>query len=326
MSKNFLKKLQNFIFQEKLLKQNDKILVGVSGGLDSVGLALALKKLQNKYKLKLYLVHINYCQRGEDSNKDEQFVRDFAKKNNLELKVVQYKEVSQSGNLEEHMRDFRYQKFLEIKERINFDKIAVAHHQDDQAETFFMNLFRGSSLQGLTGMKISRNSIVRPFLTFTKKEIKNFLEKNNQEHRTDKTNSNSEFTRNKIRLELIPYLKKNFDSSIVEKLNKLMLNLQDENAIISFWIEKTFEDLIEKKDDKFIWNISKLDKIPSGGKKRLFREIIFKLKGDLKNVSSNNFLEFKKVIESEKSKKQKIEMGKIALIKDKKCVIFKKII
>jgi hypothetical protein len=69
-----------------------------------------------------------------------------------------------------------------------------------------------------------------------------------------------------------------------------------------------------------------LDKIPSGGKKRLFREIIFKLKGDLKNVSSNNFLEFKKVIESEKSKKQKIEMGKIALIKDKKCVIFKKII
>lgn len=327
MSKNFLKKLQNFIFQEKLLKQNDKILVGISGGSDSIGLALALKKLQNKYKIGLFLVHINYHQRGEDSDRDEQFVRDFAEKNNLELKVVQYEEASKSGNSEENMRNFRYQKFFEIKKRIDFNKIAVAHHQGDQAETFFMNLFRGSGLQGLTGMASNRNSIIRPFLIFSKKEIKDFLEENDQEYRTDKTNLNSDFTRNKIRLELIPYLEKNFDSLIVEKLNKLMLNLQDENAIISFWAEEAFENLIGKKNKvEFIWDISKLDKLPLGGKKRLFREILFQLKGDLKNVSNNNFLEFKKIIDSKKSKKQKMQIGDILLIKDKNCVIFKKVI
>ena len=135
MNKNFLKKLQNFIFQEKILSQKDKILIGISGGADSVGLVLALKKLQNKYKFELFLVHINYHQRGEDSEKDQEFVEDFAVENDLDLEVVDYPVpggtgrapepfgTGRGGNLEEQMRDFRYQKFEEIRKKIKFDKI-----------------------------------------------------------------------------------------------------------------------------------------------------------------------------------------------------------
>ena len=142
MSNFFIKKLQNYIFQEKLLEQKDKVIIGISGGPDSIGLVLALKKLQLKYLLKLQLVHVNYHQRGEESNQDEKFVRDFAEKNELELKVIQYSEFLETGNLEEQLRDFRYQKFEEIRKKINFDKVAVAHHLDDQPETFFMNMLR----------------------------------------------------------------------------------------------------------------------------------------------------------------------------------------
>ncbi len=325
MSNFFIKKLQNYIFQEKLLEQKDRVIIGISGGPDSVGLALALKKLQLKYLLKLQLIHINYHQRGEDSNQDEKFVRDFAEKNDLELRVIQYKKSFEIGNLEEQLRDFRYQKFEEIRQESGFDKIAVAHTQDDQAETFLMNLLRGSGLQGLTGMLAKNNFIIRPFLNFTKSEILEFLKENQQKFQVDKTNLKTDFTRNKIRLKLIPFLEENFNFNASESLGKLVTNLQAENQLNKFLVSKIFKDLIEIGKEKLVLDILSLKKMPIGIWKAIFRKAILELKGDLKNISYNNFLEFKKIIESEKSKKQKMQIGKIVLIKNNNHVIFSKV-
>lgn len=324
MNKNFLKKLQNFIFQEKFLQFQDKVVIGISGGSDSVGLVLALKKLQTKYKLELQLVHINYHQRGKDSNLDEKFVRELAQENKLNLAVIEYENQTKSGNLEEKMRDFRYEKFEELRKKLKFDKIAVAHTQDDQAETFFMNLLRGSGLQGLTGMKVKNNFLIRPFLSFSKQEIQDFLKENKQKFCLDKTNLKTDFTRNSIRLELIPFLEKKYNLNIKEGLGKLMANLETENQLNQFFIDKIYLDLVQKKEDKVILNILKLKKIPIGGWKRVFRKIILDMKGDLKNISNNNFLEFKKIIESEKSKTQTMKIGKIVLEKNKGCGIFRR--
>ena len=326
MKKNFLKKLQNFIFQEKLLEQGNQLVVGVSGGSDSIGLVLILKKLQLKYDLELYLVHINYHQRGEDSNRDEQFVRNFAEKNGLDLKVFQYKEaVVETGNLEERLRDFRYQKFEEIRKELKFDKIAVAHHLDDQAETLLMNLLRGSGLQGLTGMKTRRDFLIRPFLNFSKDEIQDFLKESGQKFCLDKTNFKTDFTRNSIRLELIPFLEEKYNLNIKENLGKLAINLQTENEISQFFIDSIYLDLVEEENEQFILDISKFNKFPIGLWKRLFRKIISNLKGDLKNISNNNFQEFKKIVDSEKSKIQIMQIGKIVLKKNEDCVIFSKV-
>jgi tRNA(Ile)-lysidine synthase len=336
MNKNFLKKLQNFIFQEKLLKQGDSVVVGISGGSDSIGLALALKKLQIKYALKLHLAHINYHQRGEASEEDEQFVRDFAGSNGLELTVIEYKEdATQAGNLEEQMRDFRYQKFEEIRKELKFDKIAVAHHLDDQAETFLMNLLRGSGLQGLTGMSAKRDFLIRPFLDVTKDEILEFLEEYNQKFRIDETNLKTDFTRNSIRLELIPFLEEKYNLNIKEGLGKLVANLQTENQLNQFCVDKIYADLVsilprrttdsKKSAEKVIWNISNINKVPAGALNGVFRKIILEFRGDLKDISNNNFREFKKIIESQKSKKQTMQIGKILLEKSGGCVIFNKV-
>jgi len=324
MSKNFLKKLQNFIFQEKLLEQGDKVLVGVSGGPDSIGLVLALSLLKEKYNLDLSLVHINYHQRSDASDGDQKFVEDFAKNQDLSLKVFDYVQ-EERGNQEELMRNFRYRCFEEARGDLNFDKIAVAHTEDDQVETFLMNLLRGSGLQGLTGMKARRDSLIRPFLGVSKSDILNFLKENKQEFRIDETNLKTDFTRNKVRLELIPYLEKEFNSNLKKGLGKLTNNLQDENELNDYFINQVFEDLIEKKDEKVIWNILKLKKLPIGGQKRLFRKIILDLKGDLRDISSNNFIEFKKIIDSSKSKKQTMKIGKVTLEKSGDRAIFSKV-
>lgn len=323
MNNSFIKKLQNFIFQEKLFKRGDKLIVGISGGADSIGLTLALKKLQIKYDLKLHLVHINYHQRGEDSEKDQKFVEKFAEENKLELTVFNYKK-NKRGNLEELLRDFRYQKFEEVREKLNFDKVVAAHHLDDQIETFLMNLIRGSGMQGLTGMSVKNDYLIRPFLVFSKQEIETFLEENDQNFRLDKTNLEANFTRNKIRLKLIPFLEEKFNLKIKEGLAKLIANLKDEIQLNDFLIEHFYLDLIEKDKDEIFLDISKLREFPIGGQKKIFRKIILELKGDLKNISSNNFLEFKKIIESQKNKKQRMNVGKISLEKNGKCVIFRK--
>jgi tRNA(Ile)-lysidine synthase len=325
MNKNFLKKLQNYIFQEKLLEQKDRVIIGISGGPDSIGLVLVLKKLQLKYLLKLQLIHINYNQRGADSNQDEKFVRDFAEKNDLDLKVIQYKKSFKVGNLEEQLRNFRYQKFEEIRQELEFDKIVVAHTQDDQAETFLMNLLRGSGLQGLTGMLVKNNFIIRPFLSFTKSEILEFLKENQQKFQVDKTNLKTDFTRNKIRLKLIPFLEENFNFDASESLGKLTTNLQSESQLNQFLVNKIYKDLIEKDKEKLVLDILKLKKMSVGVWNAIFRKVILELKGDLKNISYNNFLEFKKIIESKKSKKQKMQIGKIVLIKNNNHVIFSKV-
>lgn len=327
MGNSFIKKLQNFIFQEKLLDRGDGVVVGISGGSDSVGLALILKQIKAKYDLKLHLVHINYHQRGEDSDRDQKFVERFAEENKLDLTVFSYLELGGSGckgNLEELLRDFRYQKFEEVREKLNFDKVAVAHHLDDQIETFWMNLIRGSGLTGLTGMKIRRGFLIRPFLNFSKKEIEDFLENNQQKYRLDKTNLETEFIRNKIRLKLIPFLEKNFNPKIRGGLIKLIANIKDEIELNDFLVERIYLDLIEKEKDKIVLDISKLREFPVGVQKRVFRKSILKLKGDLKNISSNNFLEFKKIIESNKGKNQRMNIGKIYLEKKGKHVIFRK--
>ena len=216
-----------------LIENNDTIVVGFSGGPDSVFLVEMLKKLQYFFNFKIYLVHINHLLRGEDADADENFSFEYAKKNNLEIfiKRIPVKEIAKEvgKTLEEVGREERYKFFSEIYEKVGATKIATAHNKDDQIETFLFRLIRGTSLQGLEGIKIKNNNIIRPISEIYKKDILEYLNKNEIQYKIDKTNFENEFTRNSIRLDLIPFIEERYNIKFKDKIFSLIEEIRENN-------------------------------------------------------------------------------------------------
>ena len=216
-----------------LIENNDIIVVGFSGGPDSVFLVEMLKKLQYFFNFKIYLVHINHLLRGEDADSDENFSFEYAKKNNLEIfiKRIPVKEIAKEigKTLEEVGREERYKFFSEIYGKVGANKIATAHNKDDQIETFLFRLTRGTSLQGLEGIKTKNNNIIRPISEIYKKDILEYLNKNEIQYKIDKTNFENEFTRNSIRLDLIPFIEERYNIKFKDKIFSLIEEIRENN-------------------------------------------------------------------------------------------------
>ena len=216
-----------------LIENNDIIVVGFSGGPDSVFLVEMLKKLQYFFNFKIYLVHINHLLRGEDADSDENFSFEYAKKNNLEIfiKRIPVKKIAKEigKTLEEVGREERYKFFSEIYEKVGANKIATAHNKDDQIETFLFRLTRGTSLQGLEGIKTKNNNIIRPISEIYKKDILEYLNKNEIQYKIDKTNFENEFTRNSIRLDLIPFIEERYNIKFKDKIFSLIEEIRENN-------------------------------------------------------------------------------------------------
>ena len=216
-----------------LIENNDTIVVGFSGGPDSVFLVEMLKKLKNFINFNIYLVHINHLLRGKDAVSDENFSFEYAKKNNLEIfiKKIPVKEIAKEvgKTLEEVGREERYKFFSEIYKKVGANKIATAHNKDDQIETFLFRLIRGTSLQGLEGIKVKNNNIIRPISEIYKKDILEYLNKNEIQYKIDKTNFENEFTRNSIRLDLIPFIEERYNIKFKDKIFSLIEEIRENN-------------------------------------------------------------------------------------------------
>jgi tRNA(Ile)-lysidine synthase len=236
---NLIKNFQNFSHEHSLWKKGDKIVLGISGGPDSVCLLDIFLKLKAKYNLELILAHVNYGLRGYDSGADEKFVRNLAGKNNLKVVCLNLKnpkaELSEFLKLgfrkkpnENILRDIRYEFFEKVRQENKFNLIGVAHNADDQVETFFLHLLRGAGKNGLAGMKAKNGEIIRPLLFSSKKDILEYLKDNKISFRLDKTNKENKFTRNKVRNSLIPYLEKNFNPNIKKAILRAIENLTQE--------------------------------------------------------------------------------------------------
>ena len=246
-----------------LIEINDIIVVGFSGGPDSVFLVEMLKKLKNFINFKIYLVHINHLLRGEDADSDENFSIEYAKKNNLEIfiKRIPVKEIAKEigKTLEEVGREERYKFFSEIYEKVGATKIATAHNKDDQIETFLFRLIRGTSLQGLEGIKIKNNNVIRPISEIYKKDILEYLNKNEIQYKIDKTNFENEFTRNSIRLDLIPFIEERYNIKFKDKIFSLIKEIRENNQNnslnLSDYTDSENRIILEKT--KFLSNFDK---------------------------------------------------------------------
>lgn len=213
--KSMIKEVVEYIEKNNMLKHGDKVVVGVSGGADSVCLLNVLYEIRKKYNLTLYVVHVNHGIRGNEALRDEQFVENMAKSMDVyyESRHVDVpniaKELKQTE--EEAGRICRYKIFDEICDSVGATKIAVAHNLNDNSETVLFNLFRGSKLKGLTGISPIRGKIIRPLLCCTRTQIEKYLSEKNIGYCVDSTNNDNEYSRNKIRLDLLPFIKEHIN-------------------------------------------------------------------------------------------------------------------
>jgi tRNA(Ile)-lysidine synthase len=186
--------------------KNKKVILALSGGIDSMVLADLLQKA----KADFVLAHCNFHLRGEESDGDEQFVCEFAERNGMTLYVKQFDTMGYAKehgvSIEMAARELRYAWFEELRQELNYDFIAVAHHADDQLETFFINLLRGAGIRGLKGMQPVNGHIIRPLLDVSREEIRQYAVEHHLEWREDHTNAETQFLRNKIRHELLPVI------------------------------------------------------------------------------------------------------------------------
>jgi tRNA(Ile)-lysidine synthase len=206
------------------MNNDGRIILALSGGIDSMVLADMLLKSKTDF----VLAHCNFHLRGEESDGDEQFVREFAERNGLTLYVKQFDTMAYAKehgvSIEMAARDLRYAWFEELRQQLGYDKIAVAHHADDQLETFFINLLRGAGIRGLKGMRPVNGNIIRPLLDKSREEIHQYAIENGIKWREDHTNAETQFLRNKIRHELLPVIdsiSKEGRASILKSINHL---------------------------------------------------------------------------------------------------------
>ena len=207
----FTKKIKTFCRQKELFSPGDRVVLGLSGGADSVCLFLLLSELAKELDMTIVPVHVNHNLRGEEALNDQHFCELLCRQHNCSLLVVSspVEELAKEHgwSLEEAGRNARYQAFADAAMEYQCNKIAVAHHKDDQAETVLFQMFRGSRLKGLAGMEAKNGSLVRPLLTVTREEIEAYLKKKNQVYCIDRTNLEEEYTRNKIRHRILPAAK-----------------------------------------------------------------------------------------------------------------------
>lgn len=220
------KKIAQYIEQEGLFTPQDKVLVALSGGADSVALLRLL--LHMNYSCEA--AHCNFHLRGDESDRDEDFVRRLCLRLNVPLHVRHFRTAEEAAHrhisIEMAARELRYAWFEELRQAQNAAVIAVAHHQDDSVETLLLNLIRGTGINGLLGIRPKNGHIVRPLLCLDRKEITDYLQELSQPYVTDSTNLQDEYTRNKIRLNLLPLMQE-INPSVKESLLRTAGHLND---------------------------------------------------------------------------------------------------
>ena len=238
MNKTFIQTIEKY----KLLQNGDKVIVALSGGADSVTLLDMLNSVKEIYNLTIYASHINHGLRGEEADRDENFCKILCKKYNTELfvKKADIKILAKEQKISEELcgRNVRYSYFEELSQKLGA-KIATAHTASDNIETLLFNITRGSSVTGAGAITPKRGNIIRPLIMLTREDIERYCEQNNLEYVTDSTNLTDDYTRNKIRHQVIPVLKQinpqlelsafHFSESARETAE--YINIQTEKAI-----------------------------------------------------------------------------------------------
>ena len=287
-------KVLSTINKHNLIQKGDKIVLGLSGGPDSVCLLHVLNRLKKDFNIEIYAAHLNHQIRGIEAQKDALYVSKLCEDMGIiffvkSINVPKYCE-NEGLSLEEGARKLRYEMFCEIKDKIKANKIAIGHNLNDQAETVMMRIMRGTGLKGLKGIDYIRdNCIIRPILDVERNEIEEYCEAYNLNPRIDKTNLENIYTRNKIRLDLLPYMKDNFNSNVIESIVRMSNSLKSDNDYIEKEAEAKFREVSNIKEKGFVEiNLDDFVCLHDAIKVRVLRNSIKHILGDTNFVDQRH--------------------------------------
>lgn len=332
-------KVLKTIKKYELIESGNNIVIGVSGGPDSMALLNILINLIENKKLdcKIIVAHINHGIRKE-AEEETKYVKEFCERKNIPcyIKKEKVEDIARKEKIgtEEAGRKLRYCFFEEVAKETKADKIATAHTSNDNAETVLMNIIRGSGTSGLKGIEIKRdNRYIRPLLESTRQEIESYCDEKKLNPKEDKSNKENIYTRNKVRNELIPYIEENFNPNIITSLNRLSDLAKEENLYIENQVKNKYKEIMiqEYLNDKqlnntnqIILNLKKFNEQEVVIKNRLVRYTISKLLGNSQNIEKIHIEDIVKLCQNNignkfltpnKKIKVAVNKGKIFFIK-----------
>lgn len=254
-----LDRLKDYNRENELFTPTDKLLIAVSGGVDSMVLVDLLRQLDNP----IAVAHCNFKLRARESDLDQEFVKEYCEKYEIPFYTISFqtKEIATERKISTQMaaRDLRYEWFEDLIERYELDKLVTAHHINDQVETFFVNLLRGSGVNGLSGIPIKANRLARPLNFATKQEVKAYATSKNLKYREDESNTENKYVRNKIRLEIIPLLEE-LNPSFIHNAKKSMELLAEAQILVEDEVKRFKMNAVDEKEDTLVINWEALKK------------------------------------------------------------------
>ena len=295
----------NSIKKYNLIEKEDRIVVGVSGGPDSICLLNVLNSLKEKLHIEIFVAHINHMIR-EEADLETKYVQDFCKKLGIEcfIKKIDVEAIAkkEKKGTEETGRNIRYNFFEEILKKVNANKIATAHNLNDKIETVLLNIIRGSGTVGLKGIEAKRDEkFIRPLIEITREDIEEYCNKNNLDPKYDKTNDETIYRRNKIRNDLIPYIKKEFNPNIIKTIARLSEVATEENDYLDKIIMNSFNDILlennhdENQKNTLILDLKKFNSLELVIKRRVILYTINKVIGNTVGIEKVNIDEIIKL-------------------------------
>lgn len=312
-----------------LIRANEKIICGVSGGPDSICMLDILRKIKEEKKMDFEIIvcHVNHLIREEAIN-DEEYVVNYCKKNQIKsyvkrIDVKRYANNKKQGT-EEAGRNIRYEFFEEILKKENASKIAIAHNKNDKIETIIMNLLRGSGISGLKGIEpIREEKYIRPLIEIERNDIEDYCKQNKLEPRIDKTNFINDCTRNKIRNIVLPYIKQEFNPNIVETIDRLSLVINEEDKYLNEQTKKTFEKIkIIEKQGNIVLNLKEFNVQENVIKKRVILYTINKTIGNVQNIEKVNIDDIIKLCQNNIGNKYLMPNKNIKILVNKNQIFF----
>lgn len=314
-------KARNTINKYRLIDRNDRVLVGVSGGPDSVALLYVLNALSKELGFSLHIAHLDHGLR-RDSAKDREFVEGLAERLNIPVTSV-YIDVRKRfarGSLEEAARNIRLDFFFSVARKTNADKIALGHNLDDQAETVLMRILRGAGLYGLSGISPKRRikgcQLIRPLIEVRRSEIEAFLRRKKVKPRIDASNLEDVYLRNRIRNRLLPLLEKEYNANIKEVLSNMAEAAGCDYDYLSGQAERRLRLLGSGKLD-----LGRLCRLHTALKRMVLRLSIKRLKGDMRRISFRHIREMEDLISGRPVNSIVDLPGGISVIKKKKRLV-----
>jgi len=291
IQKKILRTVAHSLDIRHMVEAGDTVLVGVSGGPDSVALVHILMALAPKFSIQIAMAHFNHGLRQSESERDEAFVVSLAEQLDLPVHVgkkdVRGYQKSHHLSLEEAARQVRYHFYQDVISRFGYQKIALGHHADDNAELILMFMMRGSGPLGLSGISPLRNDqIIRPLIDIKRSEIMDFITEKKLDYVEDSSNRDLQHLRNRVRNLLIPQLKSEYNPRLIDSLNRMASIMDAEEQWIGTLIRPILDRVIvNEKKSRIGIDISQLNQLPIAVKRRLIREAVLRVKGNLRRMS-----------------------------------------